>query len=393
MIVKKIFQILSVLAAGMILMGMGSGGDDPVSSTPPVVTDEFSVIIASDPQLWWNSIDDVSGFSDSDVEAYNKKHRNAMKELIAGNGLPAGFTSPVALIMNGDLTEYGRWDQWDAYNNIYDSVGVQIYDGLGNHDYANNSPSAGGTGCRPQAEDIAEFTAFCAAFDWFGADQMWGDDACTVIYNMSTEGEDWCANDSMRRMLYWLDTNGGLINSYDPGSAAYSFDIGGVHFIQLQNYPTYSVPAIGVSSSIDWLKEDLDDAVYKNKWIVINMHDMVDHFKGFENTEFLNALNGYENNILGIFAGHYHRYTGYAKDISSNYKDVTVNGRSIPWFYSGSSTYNAFNLVSFDSNGMTVQPINSNSGTPVHYSGKTYVNSDVGGKSAILTAPKTIPYP
>jgi len=161
----------------------------------------------------------------------------------------------------------------------------------------------------------------------------------------------------------------------------------------LQNYPTYSVPAIGVSSSIDWLKEDLDDAVYQNKWVVINMHDMVNHFKGFENTEFLNALNGYENNILGIFAGHYHRYTGYAKDISSNYKDVTVNGRSIPWFYSGSSTYNAFNLVSFDSNGMTVQPINSNSGTPVHYSGKTYVNSDVGGKSAILTAPKTVPYP
>ncbi len=309
--VKKFLQVLCILAIGMFIMGMGSGsGNDPGNETPPVVDNEFSVIIASDPQLWWNSIDDVSGFSDSEVEAYNKRHRNAMKALVAGNGLPSGFSSPVALIMNGDLTEYGRWDQWEAYYDIYDSTGVPIYDGMGNHDYANNSPSAGGTGCRPQADDVAEFTAKCAAFDWFGEGQVWGDDACTVIYNMTAEGTDWCASDSVRRMLYWLETNGGMIVSYDPGSAAYSFDIGGVHFIQLHNYPTYSVPEIGISDSIDWLKSDLGDAVYRNKWIVINMHDMVNHFKGYENTEFLDALDGSENNILGIFSCYYHRYAG-----------------------------------------------------------------------------------
>ncbi len=104
------------------------------------------VIIASDPQLLWNSIDGEGGLSNSEVETYNEKHRDVMKKLITGTGLPTGFTSQIALIMNGDLSEYGRWDQWGAYNNIYDSVGVQIYDGIGNHDYANNSPSAGGSG-------------------------------------------------------------------------------------------------------------------------------------------------------------------------------------------------------------------------------------------------------
>ena len=344
---------------------------------------EFSVIIGSDPQLWWQI--DGEPFSDSDIETHNKNHRNAMEKLIAGNGLPQGSTNPTALIMNGDLTEYGRWVQWDAYNDIYGSIGVQIYNGLGNHEYANNA-----SGCGAMAEDIAQYTALCAAFGGGWADPVWGQAPCSVINNMAQEGSSWCANDVRRRMEYWLQSNSHLIKSYDPGSVAYSFEMRGVHFIQLNNYPTYSVPEIGISSSINWLKADLSDAVSRNKWIVINMHDMADHFKGYQNTEFINALKGSENNIMGIFSGHLHAYAGYAKDISGSFADVNVNGRNIPWFFSGSSDYSIFNLVSFNSTGMTVQPIDSNSGTPVYYSGKTRVSSDVGGGTAILTAPKTV---
>ena len=364
MLVKKLVHILCILGAATFLMGTNCDAD------------EFSVIIASDPQLWWNSQDGAGSLSDSEVEEYNKQHRRAMNDLIEGSGLPQGFTSPVAVIMNGDLTEYGRWDTWDAYEKIYkDNINVQIYNGLGNHDYENNSPNAGDSGCHAQATDIATYTAYCAAFDLFGTSQVWGQDACTVVDNMAQEGWEWCASDAKRRMEYWLETNTDLIEDFDSGSVAYSFEIGDIHFIQLHNYPTYSNSAIGISSSINWLKDDLKEATSRYKRIVINMHDMGTY------PEFEDALLGYEDSILGIFSGHIHQYCGYANDIE-------VGGKSIPWFYSGSSTYNAFNLVSFDSNGMTVQPIDSNSGSPVYHTAKTTVSSDVGGNNLYLSAPQ-----
>ncbi len=40
--------------------------------------------------------------------------------------------------MNGDLTEYSRKETYDDYANIYKTLGIPFYEGLGNHDYADN---------------------------------------------------------------------------------------------------------------------------------------------------------------------------------------------------------------------------------------------------------------
>nr|WP_210199640.1 hypothetical protein [Bartonella tribocorum] len=40
--------------------------------------------------------------------------------------------------MNDDLTEYGRKETYDNSAKAYKSLGVFVYGGLSNHDYANN---------------------------------------------------------------------------------------------------------------------------------------------------------------------------------------------------------------------------------------------------------------
>lgn len=43
--------------------------------------------------------------------------------------------------MNGDLTDYGHPDEYQAYAEQFGrpfTAGIRLYPGLGNHDYANN---------------------------------------------------------------------------------------------------------------------------------------------------------------------------------------------------------------------------------------------------------------
>lgn len=331
----------------------------------------FSVIMASDPQLWWNFVDGWDGFSDPEIEVFNQLHIDAMNALIAGEHLPPGAAPPVAVVMNGDLTEYGRWDQWDAYYRLYEGVQAPIFDGLGNHEYENNNTYVS-NGCAMNAEDIEAWMFACQDGN---PTTLWGEDACTVYENVQ-ELWGWCANDVMRRMRFWLESHAEHLHDSDPGSVSYSWDIGDLHFIQLHGYAGYEVPETEICSGIPWLKHDLADAVARGKKIVLTMHKPISN-------SMKEHLQGYQYEIVGIFFGHIHDKVGYTGDF-------VLDGVPIPKFYSGSVQWNIFSLAQFETDRLVVTAIDSNTGVPVH--AETSAGYD-NLNGAYAAAPFTYIYP
>ncbi len=345
-----------------------------VPLAPPEEGASFSIIMASDPQLWWNSIDGVSGddvITDAMVEVQNQLHVDAMNVLISGEQLPEGAPAPLAVVMNGDITEYGRWIQWDAYYRLFEGVNAPIFDGLGNHDYENNNQIVA-NGCAMQVEHWQLWRDACEA----GSTQtLWGQSACEVKESI-TELWTWCARDTMRRMRYWLTTHAEHLYDWDEGSAAYSFELGDFHFIQLHNSHKYEVPETGICSPLNWLKKDLKDAFLRDKKIVLLMHQPI-------SSSLRPHLRGYQYNIVGIFYGHHHGYAGHTDDYA-------VDGIEIPEFYSGSVQWNLFSLASFAPDRLTVTAIDSNTGQPVHHAtAEAYDNLS----GATVWAPFTYVFP
>jgi len=331
----------------------------------------FSVIMASDPQLWWNFVDGDDGFTDPPIEQFNQLHIDAMNALIAGEHLPPDATAPVAVVMNGDLTEYGRWDQWDAYYRLYEEVHAPIFDGLGNHEYENNNTYVS-NGCAMNVEDLEGWMQACQDGN---PTTLWGEDACTIQENFK-ELWGWCANDVMRRMRYWLEHHAEDLYDYDLGSASYSWEIGDVHFVQLHGYPGYEVPETEICSGIPWMKRDLLDAFDRGKKIVLAMHKPIsDSMK--------EHLAGYQYNIVGIFYGHIHEKVGHTGDF-------VLEGVPIPKFYSGSVQWNIFSLVQFHQDRLTVTAVDSNTGVPVHAETSAGYDNLNGAHAA---APFTYVYP
>ncbi len=87
-----------------------------------------------------------------------------------------------------------------------------------------------------------------------------------------------------------LAVSGGNIHPF-KGSLSYSWDYGDIHYVQLHNYPSYTVhlkrPSmeVQINKSLDWLKKDLKAADTKGKVTVINFHDA--HAASIEGKSFL----------------------------------------------------------------------------------------------------------
>ncbi|WP_437939833.1 hypothetical protein [Sorangium sp. So ce341] len=357
----------------------------------------FSVVIASDPQYWWSE-DDLVGedaaeahLSSADIKALgNKTNRDQVKAINAliKGATPPGYSAPSAVVVNGDLTSFARPDQWAAYEDQYeDDLLVDVFPGLGNHDYGSNVHDS----CGASAQDIAEACGDCAASAGCELCELVGacdcDKGCAECDRMIGEGSNYCGNESRRWMERWIKKHRGQIEAYDPGSVAYSFVKSGIRFIQLHNHPTYEEPDFHISKSIDFLRNQLADAVGEGQRAVINMHDFGEDMPTTD-AEFIGAITGFEYNILGIFSGHVHEQAGHIGDIA-------VNGVHIPWFRTGSATYSYFLLVQFDGDSMDVSAVHSEGGVPAQVT--AYTTSDCDhydvGNCASVKAPSHHPYP
>ncbi len=215
------------------------------------------------------------------------------------NKFYATNASVKGVILNGDLTEFGHPWQLDAYQHYWNEQlnhnAFQLFPGLGNHDYANN---VGECGPAPRRTD--------------------------------------CAKQSIEVYLEQLRATRSALNvDWDPkereGSLAYSWNIGGVHFVQLNNYPTYEVtidrPAgeqpYRIISALPWLRRNLRQAASRGQAIIVNYHDADEHFA--DDSEFARIVDEY--GVSAIFAGHYHEIAKQLK---------TVGETQVPVFTSGS---------------------------------------------------------
>lgn len=306
----------------------------------------FTMIFASDTQFpWWGPVGGRKCANDDCVLkssiAANRDQVRAMNGITQLGRWPANLggnpiTTPRGVVINGDLTAFAHTWQWHLFERHFntkvgkgrDVLRLPGFYGLGNHDYSNNLRDCRGT--------VVNYLRF-------------GTNACARF-----------SVDYIKRMV-----NCGAVGNFDPRkvtsfdvrSLAYSWDVGGYHFVQLHLHPTYVVTdrEVGISSAIPWLKQDLAEASRRGQKIVLNFHDAHERAALFSapKREFLDAIRG--QRVVAIFAGHIHSRWGRVGN---------VKGTSIPVFLSGSSDNRKFLLAEFGPRGFKVAVVDSAGGRP-----------------------------
>jgi hypothetical protein len=146
-----------------------------------------------------------------------------------------------------------------------------------------------------------------------------------------------------------------VVNGSPGMSLSYSWEIGNVHFVQLNNFLTYRnvVDGYNIRSAYSWLIKDLDDAKRRRKTIILNLHKPCSvlttatvngecgssQVLGADGaiisdiyliSEFKNLLTNYP--VSAIFTGHLHPSQGFRQFQLSN-------GTLVPLFISGSQDF------------------------------------------------------
>jgi cytolysin (calcineurin-like family phosphatase) len=322
------------------LDGTPFGNAGGASNNTPKTDNGFSMIFASDSQWPWTNKTDAG-----ENEPENEKETNAttlnQNHVTSINSLVNSLGNVKGLIINGDLTAFGHSNELEKFKSIYANVKVPMYLGLGNHDYANNVDDTYENNC---ANRMVEY--------------MVGH-----IKSNGSTSSDYNVSDSYVFPEYVTTTTGSL---------SYSWDVGNVHFVQLQNFPIYkrewsnyvSVGAakrktVKITSALNWLGADLAKARNAGKIIILNYHDSDEHWQDYGTTaldyarlssKFISMLSTYK--VAAVFVGHYHSSIG-------NSSVSRISYGSTPVFYCGSASQSKFLLVNFKGNKMTVQHVSS----------------------------------
>lgn len=232
----------------------------------------------------------------------------------------------VPLIVNGDITEYGHGGERSAFRQFITRTltvksgtpgGPLFFPGLGNHDYDQNVGNCANNGC---ARD-----AVCDHIIWTKA---------------------------IERQAQRFNFDHTYANGRHTGSLSYSFDVGKVHVVQLNNEPTYttyfetggqpgakgSKRRFNITASMNWLRKDLADAKARGQYTIINLHKP----GGWQDSDvyrrqFKQLIE--QNRVVAVFAGHYHKALGK--------QDYSAYGK-VPIFLSGAIMHNNYLRVMFD---------------------------------------------
>jgi cytolysin (calcineurin-like family phosphatase) len=308
---------------------------------------DFSMIFASDPQLWWVcASDECKNKAQGEIgqgNLSNTWHVQSMNKLAASIG-----PNLAGAIFNGDLTAFGHKKEFEKYLEFYEhGTSINLWPGLGNHDYANNVDDCAFNNC---AIRMVKYLI-------------------NRVESLNVDGFDY-----LEGKTHFKFPN---IRKEYLGSLAYSFSIGKYHFIQLNNYPSYEVSYNGwnfrkarrdyikITKAFNWLKGDLEQARKSGKKIILNMHDTRQHFKKGDQSTFYNILKGYP--VVAIFAGHVHQHFYHI------YNEFSGTNK-IPVFRSGAAQYNKYLRVNFKNNRMEVFTINSVNGKADAVKGPFVVN-------------------
>ena len=301
---------------------------------------KFGMVVNGDPQFIWGCKSEgypsdgycgTAAAKDKSNEwqafASNELQRTSMKALIDFNKTNVPIKG---VIINGDLTDFGdQREMLGKFKEYYrpEFFNLPVWMGLGNHDIFNTVNDCG----------YAMTKNYCAAqMAQFMAQQLWDNAIPRVNHNVTNYQENPLQSGSQRNV---------------SGSLAYSWNLRDFHFVQLHNYPGFSIDFqrgyesgisswdIDLNSSEGWLGADLDD--YKGMKFVLNWHrysDLPDDAK----TRIKEMLRPYRKDIVAIFVGHIHRSAG--KIDSIDYEDET----EIPIINSGSPIHSRYIHATFE---------------------------------------------
>ncbi|PFN52282.1 metallophosphoesterase [Bacillus thuringiensis] len=301
---------------------------DPQSTHLPKLeksTVKGSFVVTSDPQYPWTDITDNSDPNVTETES-EKKRRS--EEFIRGqyNSINEyiqqlkGMTEATPVLINGDVTAFGHPWQWNKMESLLNILKAPILLGLGNHDIENNIDDCVANSCvRSSMEHYTDRIQLLAK----------------TRYDRKGEYPN---------------------NSHKFGSFAYSVDVGPIHFVQLNNYPTmtFQVSGYTMEDSLNWLEQDLKDAYQYGQASIVNMHEPSGWKKGTQEQKdrFKGLLKKY--NVKAVFAGHYHKKSGY---FPNDYKEYFGD---VPVFLSGSASQKTYLIAEYDNNEMKVYKVRNN---------------------------------
>ena len=283
----------------------------------------FTLVITSDPQYPWYDKVCPPNLPDDEDKIKENSSRQISQQYASINTLADQRVAqrfPVkAAIINGDLTAFGHPWQLEKFESLCASLKVKTYIALGNHDYANNV------------------------------------DDCL---------RNRCANGMVQYMWQWLRANAGSVKLSDlkheksgltdtwEGSLAYSFTIGHVHIVMLQNYPAYKrewnnlILGIGgdtynIKPSLDWLSQDLEQARERFETTLVFTHAYNDdQFQPGPEFEAFKKLVA-RTEVSAVFAGHIH-------SLCAKIDTITGGNKPVPVFRSGAASYQDYLVADLD---------------------------------------------
>ncbi|MEA9995041.1 metallophosphoesterase [Pseudomonas sp. 10B1] len=290
------------------------------------------MVFASDPQYpWTDKSEDGSNESSSVRDARSAAFIVAQYTSIQTFRDQHGGGNAVPVMINGDMTAYGHASERSYVRETLASLLNNQYDyGLGNHDYANNVDDCLFNACA--GGSVSDFI-----------DRYWG-----KVDNM-----DLAAKDATFGRSYY-------------GSLAYSRTMGQVHWVQLNNEPTYHVNFTAgnallfnkreyeITHALDWLERDLQGARASAKIIILNMHKP-GRWSGDDHLvqRFRDMIQRY--GVVAVFAGHKHLELG-------QYDGDLRRFGEVPVFLSGAAFRQSYLIatLSDDKTSLTVSVVEKN---------------------------------
>ncbi|CAI0915377.1 TPA: RICIN domain-containing protein [Serratia marcescens] len=286
----------------------------------------FTFIVASDPQPWR-----LDGMPGDKGDPNSSKNQTPWRNVVYPTYESMKSIGASFAMINGDMTEFGRESTWNDTKTAYEKAGMQIFFGLGNHDYQNNLGDC--------ADSISTNKDRCAINS---LDHL----RMSVLYQspITVTNFDASPPDKTHKIT---------------GSLSYSFNYKGVHFVQLNNYPEYSInktliygckgcTTYYITNSLSWLDADLAKATADGQKIVLNMHQTGP-------TENLKKILG-KYKIAALFSGHLHKqyFVPSLSDLNN-----------IPQFVSDALFHGGYYKVTVDASGMSVEALQGESGNAV----------------------------
>ncbi|KAF8071155.1 RH17 [Scenedesmus sp. PABB004] len=302
--------------------------------------DAFSLVLSADPQLYRvvNDFKDVplAGRYNADlVRSINRAADLAAWPWQAGGG---AVTPPRALVVLGDLTEYYREDEVDAFRALYDPAFPRAPgDAL-------PGDGGGGGGLPGNASGGSEVVGLPTWLMHGNHDIEINVNDCARRYRGM--GPNVCAlnaADTMRAVLTpgcddttWAGFPRRNVTSFDAGSMAYAFDVDDWHFVVLQYSPRFVESSLSIASSLSWLAAELSAATAQQRRIVLLLHAHRELGLAADPT-FARLLSA--SNVVAIFYGHVHIKPW---GLTGNYPNTNV-----PMFNCGASWYHVYCYAEF----------------------------------------------